>query len=231
MPTITDKEFGEIKLARSARASHVRIRVGTDGKLRASMPLYAPVMLVKRLINTSRPELRNMLNNHHSATIFTDLMPIGKSHSLIVRQAAGQECEVHHHGQQVIVSLPERASIEESRIQMLIRPVVIAALRKEAKSYLPRRLAYLAKKHGFSYQKVRFSHASGRWGSCSSNGTISLNIALMKLPFPLIDYVLLHELSHTEQMNHSSTFWELVEQCDPEYKTHRRLLKQHTPSI
>lgn len=230
MPTLTDDEFGTIKLVRSAKASHIRIRVDTDGTLRASMPLYAPVLLVRRLVHSSRSEIRKLLEQHQYASVFTSSMQIGKSHSLISRPGSG-EPSVNRHGQQIIVSLPEGKSIEDADVQSLIRPVVIAALRKEAKSYLPRRLAYLAKQHGFSYQKVRFSHASGRWGSCSSSGTISLNIALMKLPFHLIDYVLVHELSHTVQMNHSEAFWASVAACDPNYKAHRRELKNHTPSI
>lgn len=231
MPTITDSEFGTIKLTRSAKASHIRIRVGTDGTLRASMPLYTPVLLVKRLVRTSRPEIRALLEQHHSKSVFTDTMQIGKSHTLISRPASGSECSVTRHGQQLMVSLPEGSNISDPAVQARIRPVVIEALRKEAKSYLPRRLAHLAGQHGFSYQKVRFSHASGRWGSCSSQGTISLNIALMKLPFHLIDYVLVHELSHTVEMNHSSAFWNLVRRCDPEYEAHRREIKNHTPSI
>ena len=199
--------------------------------LRASVPLHAPALLVKRLIKSSRPELRKLLEQHHSSSVFTNSMQIGKSHSLITRPSGGTECKVTRHGQQIIVSLPYGKQIEDSSVQSLIRPVVIEALRKEAKSYLPRRLKHLAEQHGFSYERVRFSHASGRWGSCSSRGTISLNIALMKLPFHLIDYVLIHELSHTAEMNHSSRFWSRVEMCDPHYTAHRRELKNHTPSI
>lgn len=231
MPTITDDEFGEIKLTRSAKASHIRIRVGTDGTLRASMPMYAPVLLVRRLIRSSRSELRELLRSQHSASIFSDGLQVGKSHTIITRPSPDKVTAVTTHGQQIIVSLAEGQFIESTGVQNMIRPIVIKALRKEAKGYLPRRLAHLAKQSGFSYQKVRFSHASGRWGSCSSSGTISLNIALMKLPFHLIDYVLIHELSHTLEMNHSSSFWELVERGDPQYKAHRREIKEHSPSI
>ncbi len=205
--------------------------MGTDGALRASIPLYTPLLFVKRLIKSSRSELRTMLETQHSTSVFMGDTTIGKSHHIVTRPIEGAAASVTRHGQQIIVSLPEDQSIEDPNIQALIRPVVIDALRKEAKSYLPRRLAFLAAQHGFTYKKVRFSHASGRWGSCSSSGTISLNIALMKLPFPLIDYVLIHELSHTVEMNHSQDFWSLVERCEPSYKAARREIKKHTPSV
>lgn len=231
MPTITDEEFGTITLRRSVHASSIRIRVAPDGRLRASLPLYAPVFLVKRLIKSSRNELRQLISQQHSNTIFEDGMQIGKSHSIVVRRTSGSRISASRHGQQLIISLPERQDIYHPSAQRIIRDAVISALRIEAKSYLPKRLAFLASKHGFSYQKVRFSHASGRWGSCSSNGTISLNIALMKLPFELIDYVLIHELSHTIEMNHSDKFWVLVEKAHPYYREHRRALKKESPHI
>ena len=231
MPTIIDEEFGTITLRRSAQASHVRIRVAPDGRLRASLPLYAPIFLVKRLVKSSREELRAMLAEHEGGTVFINGMQVGKSHTLIIQQTSGQAVSVKRHAQQVIAQVPQSIPSETPAVQRLIRDTVIKALRLEAKSYLPKRLAFLANKYDISYQKVRFSHASGRWGSCSSNGTISLNIALMKLPFELIDYVLIHELSHTVEMNHSTEFWQLVQLGDPEYKAHRNSLKDYSPSI
>lgn len=231
MSTITDEEFGSITLRRSPRASHVRIRVAPDGRLRASLPMYAPTFLVKRLIKSSREQLRTMLQEHHQTIIFNDGMQIGKSHVLVVRPVATSTTTAKKHSQQIVISLASTDRLATASVQRIIRDEVIKALRLEAKSYLPKRLAFLANKHNYSYQKVRFSHASGRWGSCSANGTVSLNIALMKLPFELIDYVLIHELSHTKQMNHSSAFWSLVEQSDPSYKIHRHALKDETPSI
>ncbi len=231
MPTIVDEEFGEITLRRSARASYVRIRVAPDGRLRASLPLYAPIFLVKRLLKSSRTELRAMLAEQHSDMIFEHGMTIGKSHSLIVRPTTVKATTATRHGQQIIVSLSDQAQLNDPDTVRIVRDTVIDALRIEAKSYLPKRLAFLAEKFGYTYERVRFSHASGRWGSCSSSGTISLNIALMKLPFELIDYVLIHELSHTVQMNHSDSFWSQVEKGDPKYRTHRRALKNENPSI
>ena len=229
MPIIHDDEFGKITIRRSARASQVRLRVAPDGTLRASLPLYAPTFLVKRLVKSSRTQLRELLEQSHPETTYTDGMKIGKSHTLIV--TSGSSLSVARKGQRITVALPEHLDLNDSEVVLKLREIVIAALRVEAKSYLPKRLAYIAQQSGYTYAKVRFSHASGRWGSCSSEGTISLNIALMKLPFELIDYVLMHELSHTREMNHSDAFWQRVAVMDPNYKAHRKLLKQEVPSI
>jgi predicted metal-dependent hydrolase len=229
MPIIQDEEFGKITIRRSARASQVRLRVAPDGTLRASLPLYAPIFLVKRLLKSSRNELRDLLKQSQPMIEYHDGMRIGKSHSLVV--IPSNQFSVKRSGQQIVVSLPQGLQLSDPLIVRAVRDAIIAALRLEAKSYLPKRLSFLANKFGLSYQKVRFSHASGRWGSCSSGGTISLNIALMKLPFELIDYVIIHELAHTRHMNHGPEFWSLVEQGDPEYKQHRRVLKQEIPTI
>ena len=104
-------------------------------------------------------------------------------------------------------------------------------LMRKARKYLPYRLEYLAKKHGYRFERCRLSHANTRWGSCSSNGTISLNIGLMKLPEALRDYVILHELAHLNHMNHSSAFWAEVGAHDPRYKEHRKKLKMFNPGV
>lgn len=229
MPTIQDEEFGSITVRRSARATQVRLRVSPTGTLRASMPVYAPLFLLKRLVKNSRPQLRAMLHQAQPDVAYQDGQLIGKSHTLIVKK--GSRVTVTRNKQQIVVSLPETKTLRDTEVIQKIREVSTIALRTEAKNYLPRRLKYLAEKWGFSYERVRFSHASSRWGSCSSTGTISLNIALMKLPFELIDYVIVHELAHTIHMNHSEAFWNLVAKGDPNYKAHRRLLKNEAPSI
>ncbi|MDO4611829.1 MAG: M48 family metallopeptidase [Candidatus Saccharibacteria bacterium] len=104
-------------------------------------------------------------------------------------------------------------------------------LMKQARDYLPYRLEYLAKLHGYQYDKCRLSHAATRWGSCSSNRTISLNIGLMQVPEVLRDYVILHELAHLNHMDHSAAFWAEVATHDPRYKDHRKKLKMFNPGV
>lgn len=104
-------------------------------------------------------------------------------------------------------------------------------LMKKAREYLPYRLEFLAQKWGYHYNKCRLSHASTRWGSCSSNGTISLNIGLMQVPEVLRDYVIIHELAHLNHMDHSPAFWNEVAAHDPRYKMHRKKLKAFSPRV
>lgn len=112
-------------------------------------------------------------------------------------------------------------------------------LAKQAKDFLPYRLAFLAKKFGYHYDKHKLSHAGTLWGSCTHKKTgvlkhetiISLNIGLMKLPQTLIDYVIIHELAHLNHPDHSKAFWTEVKQHDKDYKTHRKLLKNYHPGV
>lgn len=104
-------------------------------------------------------------------------------------------------------------------------------LTKKAKEYLPYRLEYFAKLYGYNYDKCRLTHANTRWGSCSSNKTISLNIGLMKVPEVLRDYVILHELAHLNHMDHSKEFWTEVATHDKNYKIHEKKLKHFSPGL
>ena len=104
-------------------------------------------------------------------------------------------------------------------------------LMKRAREYLPYRLEYYAKLYGYKYTKCRLSHAGTRWGSCSSNKTISLNIGLMKVPEVLRDYVILHELAHLNHMDHSKAFWAEVASHDKNYKNHEKKRKMFNPGL
>ena len=87
----------------------------------------------------------------------------------------------------------------------------VESLRKEAKAYLPGRLAELAERYGFTYNRVCIKHNKSNWGSCSVRGNINLNLNLMRLPDDLRDYILLHELAHLRHANHGPAFHALLE--------------------
>ncbi len=229
--TFTDPEFGTITISFRPRARAIRISVGTDGRLQASAPRYTPIFAVKAMVNTSRSKIRSLFSAHITPPAYLHGALIGKSHHLVIVPSNVKAAEARLAGQNIMVRIPAGSDPSSPAIQRVIRDTVITALRAEAKAYLPRRLKELATRGGYHYERVRFSHAGTRWGSCSSTGTISLNIALMKLPDNLIDYVLCHELAHTRHMNHSASFWAEVATLDPLYKGHRKLIKLEHPVV
>lgn len=228
--SIVDDEFGTIVCRRSAQARMVRIRVAEDGTVRASLPKRAPLYLVEELLSSSRLEIRKLIAAQRAKrVVYSNDMKIGRSHRLHITYSAVDAPAAKLRDQFISLDLPESYQTQQDLAQVYISGQVKRALRREAVAYLPRRLRYLAETYGFTYERERFGNQSGRWGSCSSSGTISLNVALMNLPLELIDYVLIHELSHTKHMNHSPEFWAVVESCMPQYKQHRKLLKSMSP--
>jgi len=98
-------------------------------------------------------------------------------------------------------------------------------LREKAAEYLPGRTEILARKNNFQIKKVVIRGQKTRWGSCSTSGTISFNFQLMQFDKKIIDYVIIHELCHTKEMNHSKGFWMLVEQYCPNFKECKKQIK------
>ena len=89
------------------------------------------------------------------------------------------------------------------------------------------RVIAMAGKHGFHYEKIRISSARTRWGSCSSLGTLSFTYRLVMAPREVLEYVVLHELVHTQVRNHSKTFWNRLGKLMPDYKKHISWLKKN----
>lgn len=228
MATIEDKEFGTVQVRKVSKSRMMRASVAPNGTLRVSVPALTPLFVVKRMISSSRDDIRALFDLRPQIKI-EDGSAIGKSHTMIVR--SGAITSVKRQGLQIVVTIGPADSTQAAGVISLVHTQVLAALRKEAKHHLPARIKYLASKYDMNYSGLRFTHASSRWGSCNSKKAISLNIALMTLPFELIDYVLLHELAHTIHMDHSKRFWEQVASTDPDYKAHRSQLKRYNPAI
>jgi hypothetical protein len=111
--------------------------------------------------------------------------------------------------------------------QAQTRELLVSWYKKQARQRCTQRVAALAKQHDLKYSRVRISSARTRWGSCSSKGTLSFTWRLVMLPPEIIDYVVIHELAHTLEHNHSAKFWGRVEAMLPDYKARRVWLKKN----
>ena len=99
--------------------------------------------------------------------------------------------------------------------------------KKYAKSVLIQRVQHHSQKLGIDVNNVVIKEQKTRWGSCSSKGNINLNWRLIKAPIEVIDYIVIHELLHRIEMNHSAKFWALVQKTEPEYRLFETWLKRH----
>lgn len=107
----------------------------------------------------------------------------------------------------------------------------IRTLAKEAVSYIPERVSFYAGEVGVDYGRITIRNQKSRWGSCSSDGNLNFNCLLMLTPPEVIDYVVVHELCHRREMNHSACFWKEVERVLPDYKIRRKWLKTNGERI
>lgn len=105
------------------------------------------------------------------------------------------------------------------------------ALIRAAKEILPAKADCYARRLGVSYNQITIRSQKSRWGSCSAAGNLNFNCLLMLAPEEIQDYVVVHELCHRKQMNHSPAFWAEVEQILPDYRNRKAWLKEHGTSL
>ena len=108
------------------------------------------------------------------------------------------------------------------------RPAIEKHLWQLAAKELPSKVSEYAAIHQLSVNRVTVRNQKSRWGSCSRRGTISLNWRLIQTPEFVRDYIILHELMHLRQMNHSARYWQEVERVCPDYQVAEKWLKQHS---
>lgn len=125
----------------------------------------------------------------------------------------------------VFVDYEEERIVIKAKDDVEARMALLDSIRQSADTYLPIRVGELASHMKLVYKAIRVKDQKTRWGSCSSQGNLNLNARIMLAPPEVIDYLIIHELAHLVQMNHSAAFYRIVERFCPEYRRHQRWLK------
>ncbi len=212
---------------RSSRS--LRLTVAPTGEIKVSIPVWSPYRVGLEFAR-SRRQWINQQPRHDA--VLRDGQPIGKAHRLrFVPTTGAQKATTRLRQNDVIVTHPVGQAVESPSVQAAARHAGIRALRQEAENLLPQRLAQLAEQHNFTYRSVTIKQLKGRWGSCDQHANIVLNLYLMQLPWEHIDYVLLHELTHTQVLRHGPDFWQAMERIVPDVKQLRKAVREHQPVL
>lgn len=219
--------IGEVTLVKRKGSRHVRISFARDGSVKVSLPYWAPYSTAINFVK-SKEDWIDKHRPDQTHTVLSEGDRIGKAHRIRFSPSEiAQKSSVRTSQGNITVSYPSANKTATKSVQKTAERGALKALKAEADQLLPQRLQALALKNSFTYKSLSTKRLSSRWGSCDGQKNIVLNTYLMQLPWSLIDYVIIHELAHTEHLNHSSGFWSRVEQVMPDAKTRRRELKQY----
>ena len=220
------KQIGTVTFSKNRRSKNIKISVKPDKSVLVSYPFYCTSKEVLTFVHKNEAWIqqqqqkvglrRNKINANSKIET--------KLHLLEFVLAEKYDVSTNKPIVQIKV-----IDFDSDKSQNYIEDILTQIYRFEAKKLLPSRLSELADEQGFQFQKVSIRNNKRNWGSCSSKNNISLNLQMMKLPNELIDYILLHELVHTEIKNHGPKFWEkLNEITDNKARELAKQVKQYS---
>ena len=211
-----------ILFVRHRRARRYIIRVLPGGVVRVTLPRWGAKRDARAFVHASREwiarqrarQTLDTRSNHqwdHGTTILVD------GRDAVIEVDGGSRVTIRRDGE---------ADVQLDASGTSVRRTVEAWLRAKAAGELPARLQALAAQHGIEVPRISIRNQSSRWGACSPSGTITLNWRLVQVPTFVCDYVLLHELMHRRELNHSRRFWRLVTACCPRQAEAREWLRK-----
>ncbi len=207
---LTDKDFGRIIVRTHRLARNITMRIKPDG-LHVTVPPRSLSTKVLEVVEQYRPRLLEDWKKTAKQPLNLNFRIQSPCFRLWVEQGNFSRYTVRSTEEGIKIVCPRDVDFSQPEVQKLLRCAIVRAMKKSATEYLPPLLSTLSERYGLPYKRVKITMNKSRWGSCSATGSINLSCYLMLLPPHLMDYVLLHELSHTREMNHGPRFWELLD--------------------
>ena len=228
---VPDEDFGQIIIRTRTTARNISMRTKPDG-LHVTVPPRCLTSRIMSVIEEYRPKLLEKWQKSVEQPLDLNFRIDAPCFRLHLEEGRFSRFTLRMNEEDITIYCPPRTDFSQKAVQDLLRNAIIRALKKSAQAYLPPLLSELAEHYGFKYKKVKITGSKSRWGSCSATGSINLSCYLMLLPPHLMDYVLLHELTHTKEMNHGPQFWEILNDLtEGRAKTLRAELKNFRTSF
>ncbi len=213
-------EIPEPKIIKSHRSS-ITIQITENGELIVKAPFYAPKFAIQKFIDSKKDWILKTLERTKKR------LPIKREYI--------EDEKFLYLGKEYNLKIGKFKEISLSRdnlnfpLGLLFR--IKAELEnwyiKQAKKVIHERLNYQAKQMGTNFKSVMFSDTKSKWGTCFHDNSLQFNWRLIMAPLMVMDYVIIHELTHTTEKNHSNDFWRNVGKFTPAYKQHRKWLNEN----
>ncbi len=208
------------KIVRSHRSS-IGIRITQDGKIVVSAPHLMPNFFIERFLDEKKDWITKSLSKVQAHPKVTsrkygegeEFLYLGKPYKL--RLGNFKEIAITHE-LQFPVGLQFRAQKELTNWYV-----------RQAREKISQRVAYHSAQMQTSYKSIFFSDTSSKWGTCTPDNRLQFNWRLIMAPLMVLDYVVIHELAHTTEKNHSRDFWNIVRRYTPAYRQHREWLNKN----
>src|SRR5215469_1310281 len=212
-----------VALVRNRRARRYVLRLRADGVARLTVPRHGSTAEAWQFALRNGAWLERQLQYYATHPVRPREWLAGRE---IFFRGKPTRIEVTANGNGHVIRL-ESKLIRVAHSDGDLRPAIEKHLRALATAELPARVQEFAVMHGLQVRRVTIRGQRSRWGSCSFNGVISLNWRLVQVPLFVRDYIILHELMHLRQMNHSDRFWKEVERVCPDYKEAKLWLREN----
>jgi predicted metal-dependent hydrolase len=220
--------LGEVKIYKRRGARSLRLSLSNDGSIKLVMPIWSTY---RTGLDFVAKQAQWINEQPKPDTRLSSGITIGKSHVLVLTPTDKPKIRTRLANNEAVVFYPLELDGGHQLVQTAAKRVSLKALMRDSEELILPRLKELAASGGFSYQSANIKHLKARWGSCSSKGDILLSLYLAQLPWHLIDYVLLHELTHTEVFGHGPKFWDKMSMHIPNVRDLRKEIKQHRPIV
>ncbi len=208
------------QLKRNSRSGSIRVSIDHRSQILVSAPKLYPKILIENFLKQQEPWILQK-----KAQVSKSQVKIKQNEIYLF----GEKYLIVHNIDQNLT--PKISIIQNQLIINQLKPGSYQTklenfLKNTALKYLSQKTAILAKKMNISYQRIGIRQQKSRWGSCSSLGNLNFNWRLIHYPPAVINYVIIHELAHRQEANHSKSFWQLVAKYDPDYQKHKKALKK-----
>lgn len=222
---LADKSILKARLIRSKRSKRLSVKVDRSG-ISVISPVNEDIVTIRDFINHNsawileKTEFYAKLNNKldFSPVQKDEIIYLGKKYKMKFVKDTLQYTVLSENLMKITFHVNDRRTYNRN---------ILNWYREQTKILLESKVPFFGKKLSISYGKVRIRNQKLRWGSCSKKGNLNFNLLLSALPMNIIDYIIIHELFHLVEFNHSNHFWKLVENAFPSYKYCRAWLKKN----